>query len=64
VQKLRLTVHSEARKICQEVGRQIKMELTEDAISVIAELVWKKMRLIGQDLEHFARSVIVPVGTG
>jgi hypothetical protein len=37
------------------VGRQIKLELTADAVSVIAELAWKKMRVIGQDLEHFAR---------
>jgi len=55
LQKLRLTVHSEVRKICQEVGRQIKMDLTADAISVIAELAWKKMHVIGQDLEHFAK---------
>lgn len=55
MQKLRLTVHSEVRKICQEVGKQIEMDLTGDAVSVIAELAWKKMHVIGQDLEHFAR---------
>jgi hypothetical protein len=33
-------------------------------VSVIAELAWKKMRVIGQDLEHFAKWVIVPLATG
>jgi hypothetical protein len=55
VQKLRLTVHSEVRKICREVGGQIKMQLDKDAVSVIAELVWKKMYVMSQDLEHFAK---------
>lgn len=31
------------------------MELSKAAISLIAELVWKKMRVISQDLEHFAK---------
>jgi hypothetical protein len=55
MQKLRLTVHREVRKICQEVGGQIKMELNKAAINLIAELIWKKMHVISQDLEHFAK---------
>jgi hypothetical protein len=31
------------------------MELGKEAVSVIAELVWKKMCVISQDLEHFAK---------
>ncbi|XP_023727199.1 centromere protein S-like isoform X2 [Cryptotermes secundus] len=41
--------------MCREVGGQIKMELDKDAVSVIAELVWRKMCVISQDLEHFAK---------
>lgn len=55
VQKLRLSVLRDVSKICQEVGEQIKMELEKDVINLIGELIWKKMRVISQDLEHFAK---------
>ncbi|XP_021927436.1 uncharacterized protein LOC110833543 isoform X3 [Zootermopsis nevadensis] len=53
-EKLRLSVLRDVSKICQEVGGQIKMELEKDVINLIGELIWKKMRVISQDLEHFA----------
>jgi hypothetical protein len=31
------------------------MELNKAAVSLIAELVWKKMHVISHDLEHFAK---------
>ncbi|KDR15492.1 centromere protein S-like isoform X2 [Zootermopsis nevadensis] len=54
-EKLRLSVLRDVSKICQEVGGQIKMELEKDVINLIGELIWKKMRVISQDLEHFAK---------
>ncbi|XP_069675920.1 centromere protein S-like isoform X2 [Periplaneta americana] len=53
--KLRLTVHSEVRKICQEIGGQVDMEMNKAATSLVAEFIWKKMQVVSKDLECFAK---------
>ena len=54
-QKLRVTIHSDVLKTVKEVGAEINMEVDKTAVSLVAELVWKKMEVISQDLELFAR---------
>ncbi|KAJ9601598.1 hypothetical protein L9F63_000252 [Diploptera punctata] len=54
-EKLRVTIHSDVHKISKEVAEQINMELDELSTSLIAELIWKKMKVISQDLEQFAK---------
>nr|CAD7450312.1 unnamed protein product [Timema bartmani] len=54
-QKLRITIYSEVRKICLEAANKTNQNLDKEALDLIAELVWKKLRTLSQDLEHFAK---------
>nr|CAD7581330.1 unnamed protein product [Timema californicum] len=46
---------SEVRKICLEAANKTNQNLDKEALDLIAELVWKKLRSLSQDLEHFAK---------
>ncbi|CAF4903029.1 unnamed protein product [Pieris macdunnoughi] len=54
-QKLQAAVHKDVRGICTEASHFLGLEITKPAIEVIAELVFKKCRVYGSDLEAFAK---------
>nr|CAD7413560.1 unnamed protein product [Timema cristinae] len=58
-QKLRVTIYIEVRKICLEAANKTNKNLDKEALDLIAELVWKKLRTLSQDLEHFAKEHIL-----
>lgn len=55
LKKNRMTVHKDVRSICQETAHCLGLEIQVHAMELIAELVWKKMHVMGTDLECFAK---------
>lgn len=60
VQKLKLTVLCDVKKICQEVSNGLTQKLTfeKQACELIAEMVWRKVQDYGSDLELFSKYVL------
>lgn len=44
-----------SKEIAKEVAGNLKMEFENEALDIIAELVYKKLLLYGSDLDAFQR---------
>ena len=56
-QKLKVSVFTEVRKVCEEVGKSTKYTYSKKSMDLLSEVVWRKLRTHGEDLEAFARLV-------
>ncbi|KAF4525255.1 hypothetical protein B566_EDAN012790 [Ephemera danica] len=54
-QKLKVSVFNDVRKICEEVGQTTKMSFSRKSMDLISELVWRKLKIYGEDLEAFSK---------
>ncbi|XP_063535899.1 centromere protein S-like [Cydia strobilella] len=54
-QKVRASLHRNVRGICTEALHQLGMDMTKPAMEIVAELVYKKLKIYGTDLEAFAK---------
>jgi len=43
------------RRVVEEVGENIQFAFSKQSMDLIAELVWRKMKVSGTDLEAFAK---------
>ncbi|XP_063383507.1 centromere protein S-like [Cydia fagiglandana] len=54
-QKVRASLHRDVRGICTEALHLLGMDITKPAMEIVAELVYKKLKIYGTDLEAFAK---------
>lgn len=54
-QKLKQTVHNTSRTIVKEIGEKLGIEFDQNASSIIAELVYKRLHVYGSDLDAFQK---------
>ncbi|XP_061715772.1 centromere protein S-like [Cydia pomonella] len=54
-QKVRASLHRDVRGICTEALHLLGMDITKPAMAIVAELVYKKLKIYGRDLEAFAK---------
>ncbi|XP_047991714.1 centromere protein S-like [Leguminivora glycinivorella] len=54
-QKVRASLHRDVRGICTETLHLLGMDMTKPAMEIVAELVYKKLKIYGTDLEAFAK---------
>jgi CENP-S protein len=53
--KLKVATFLEVRKVVEEVGENIQFAFSKQSMDLIAELVWRKTKVSGSDLEAFAK---------
>ncbi|XP_045448089.1 centromere protein S-like [Melitaea cinxia] len=54
-QKVRASLHRDVLSICKETSHYLGLDITGQAVAVIAELVLRKVSVYGMDLEAFAK---------
>ncbi|CAH2048473.1 unnamed protein product, partial [Iphiclides podalirius] len=54
-QKLRASLHRDVMAICKETCHLVGMEMEKPAMEVVAELLYKKIKIYALDLEAFAK---------
>ncbi|CAH0554813.1 unnamed protein product [Brassicogethes aeneus] len=54
-QKTKHVIYNTSRKICKEVGETVNVEFSPDALDLIAEFAYKKILLMGSDLDAFQK---------
>lgn len=54
-QRLKIILFKEVQQVCNDSAKAFDMSFSNPAVEIIAELCWKKLKDIGEDLELFAR---------